>query len=139
VCPFQPTSEVNGTSPNFLTVGVMHSKMNKVLKVDRKNSRLTVGAGMKVSELLEAATANNMSVVSGTLPAYAGLTLGGVLASGAHGSGDNASSNIVSAETRAAASVREGCVVDMHLGSCPCPSQPVQELAIHGAACYAGR
>jgi hypothetical protein len=37
-----------------------------------------------------------------------------VLASGAHGSGDNASSNIVSSETRAAAT--DGCA-DVHMGA----------------------
>eukprot|EP00878_Enallax_costatus_P024256 GHUV01025873.1.p1 GENE.GHUV01025873.1~~GHUV01025873.1.p1 ORF type:complete len:253 (+),score=16.97 GHUV01025873.1:104-760(+) len=55
---------------------------------------MTVGAGMKVRELTAEATRFNMSVQVGTLPAYAGLTVGGIMSTSAHGSGDNATSNI---------------------------------------------
>lgn len=40
-------------------------------------------------EVAQAAEANNMSVVMGTLPVFGGLTFGGSVAAGAHGSGYN--------------------------------------------------
>lgn len=49
---------------------------------------MTVGAGMELKDLFKIADSVKMSVQVGTLPAYAGLTLGGILATSAHGSGD---------------------------------------------------
>lgn len=49
---------------------------------------MRVEAGMKYTEFLQAATKAGMSVQIGTPTAYGGLTLGGVMATSAHGSGD---------------------------------------------------
>jgi FAD/FMN-containing dehydrogenase len=143
-----------GHAPNVMAVAILHDKMDKVLAVDPENFRMTVGAGMRINQLLPAATAANMSVMvrggfgrlwlllfcgwgrflvavalcghlrsnimqfyiitknmcaflpnlsppspknqpkAGALPAYAGLTVGGVIASGAHGTGDMTVSTI---------------------------------------------
>lgn len=60
--------------------------MDKVLSVDQKARRLRVQAGMTIKQLLEAATKHGMGVPLGSVPAFADLTLGGVLLTGAHGS-----------------------------------------------------
>ena len=60
---------------------------------------LTVGAGMDLNELTDAATKNGMSVQIGSLCAYAGLTVGGILATSAHGSGDQTVNMLVSARS----------------------------------------
>jgi FAD/FMN-containing dehydrogenase len=61
--------------------------MNRVLSVDTENLQLTVQAGITVQALVDAAQANGMSVPAGVLPAYGNLSLGGVISTGAHGSG----------------------------------------------------
>lgn len=55
---------------------------------------MRVQAGMTYTELLRAATKAGMSVQIGTTTAYGGLTLGGVLATSAHGSGDKTISGL---------------------------------------------
>jgi FAD/FMN-containing dehydrogenase len=82
--------------PNVLTVGILHHKMVNVLAFDEHKLTMRVGAGMQLNHLLAAADAHDVSVVPGTLPAYAGLTVGGIIAGGAHGTGDQALSNPVS-------------------------------------------
>ncbi|WIA09638.1 hypothetical protein OEZ85_009026 [Tetradesmus obliquus] len=71
-----------------LEVAILHNKLNTVLATDTAKSTMRVGAGMTVGELLTAATKAGMSVQIGSLPAYQGLTLAGILATSAHGSGD---------------------------------------------------
>jgi FAD/FMN-containing dehydrogenase len=43
-------------------VGLLQTKLNKVLAVDAAKSTMRVGAGMTITELLKAATKNKMSV-----------------------------------------------------------------------------
>lgn len=43
-------------------VGLLQSKLNKVLAVDPVKFTMRVGAGMTITELLKAATENKMSV-----------------------------------------------------------------------------
>lgn len=74
---------------------VLHERLNKVLAVDRAKNQMRVGAGMDVKELTTAATKAGMSVPVGSMPAYAGLTLGGVLLTSAHGSGFGTVHNLV--------------------------------------------
>lgn len=77
-----------------MTVAILHDKMNNTLSHDPDKYIMTIGAGMKIRELTSEATRLNMSVFIGTLPAYAGLTISGIMSTSGHGSGDNATSNI---------------------------------------------
>jgi len=71
-----------------LSVGVLHTKFDKVIAVKPMGPyTLTVGAGMDVNKFAAAATKVKMSVQVGSLTAYAGLTLAGILSTSAHGSG----------------------------------------------------
>jgi FAD/FMN-containing dehydrogenase len=56
---------------------------------------MTVGAGMDMNKLFAHATENSMSVQLMTLPFYAGLTLGGILSTASHGTGDRVPSALV--------------------------------------------
>jgi FAD/FMN-containing dehydrogenase len=69
--------------------------MNKVLQVDKAAYTMEVQAQMMLSQLFAAATAAGMSPPS-VMPAWAELSLAGIMASSAHGSGRNISSVIVS-------------------------------------------
>ena len=71
-------------------------KMDKVLAVDHAAKTMTVQAQMNLGQLYAAATSNNMSVMTGVVPAWAGLTLAGIMASSAHGSGYQQQSVLVS-------------------------------------------
>jgi FAD/FMN-containing dehydrogenase len=70
--------------------------MNKVLAVDHAAKQMRVQAGMLITQLLREATAAGMSVPLGSVPAFGDLTLGGVLVTGAHGTGHQATSSLVS-------------------------------------------
>jgi len=86
--------KATGAAP--ITVAVHHQKLNKVIAKNPMGPyTLTVGAGMDLNELTAAATKNGMSVQIGSLCAYAGLTVGGILATSAHGSGDQTVSMMV--------------------------------------------
>jgi hypothetical protein len=61
--------------------------MNRVIAVDTAKSQLTVGAGITLQAMVDAAEANGMSVPAGVMPAYGNLSLGGVISTSAHGSG----------------------------------------------------
>jgi hypothetical protein len=52
-------------------------------------------AGLAVTELLRHTTRNNLTVPLGVLPNYADLTIGGLLATGAHGIGGSGQANMV--------------------------------------------
>eukprot|EP00882_Tetradesmus_deserticola_P001995 GHRQ01002140.1.p1 GENE.GHRQ01002140.1~~GHRQ01002140.1.p1 ORF type:complete len:593 (+),score=177.48 GHRQ01002140.1:42-1820(+) len=80
-----------------LEVAILQSKLNKVLAVDKQQYTMRVGAGMRLTELLPAATKAGMSAQIGSLPAYQGLTLGGILSTSAHGSGDRTTSSLADA------------------------------------------
>jgi len=97
VCPNQFGSmPSNGSSSQqkVIAVGVLQDKMNSTVAHDPQKHTMTVQAGMKLRELAAEATRLGMSIQVGSLPAYAGLTLGGVLSTSGHGSGDQATSNI---------------------------------------------
>jgi FAD/FMN-containing dehydrogenase len=76
---------------------VLHNKLDKVLAVNSRRNTMRVGAGMDLNKFLKAATAAKMSVQIGSLTAYAGLTLAGLFATSAHGSGDKTINNLVGA------------------------------------------
>lgn len=96
VCPNQLPSLVEGPEkdPGTISVAILHDKMNYTVKHDPAKFTMTIGAGMKIREFTAEATRLGMSVQVGSLPAYAGLTMGGVMSASGHGSGDNATSNI---------------------------------------------
>lgn len=98
VCPNQFSSMPgNGSSARqqkTISVGVLQDKMNKTVSYDPAKHTMTIQAGMKLREFAAEATRVGMSVQVGSLPAYAGLTVGGVLSTSGHGSGDQATSNI---------------------------------------------
>jgi FAD/FMN-containing dehydrogenase len=68
--------------------------MNYTISTDPEKFIMRIGAGMKLREFTAEATRVGMSVQVGSLPAYAGLTMAGVMSTSGHGSGDNATSNI---------------------------------------------
>lgn len=86
----------NGSSSQqkVISVGVLQDKMNNTVAHDPQKHTMTVQAGMKLRELAAEATRLGMSIQVGSVPAYAGLTVGGVLSTSGHGSGDQATSNI---------------------------------------------
>jgi FAD/FMN-containing dehydrogenase len=90
-CPAQSKSLAGGREgkdPGALAVLVVQSKLNKVLAADAEQRTLRVQPGMHLWDLGLAATAINASVPVGALPVFGGLTIGGAIAAGAHGSGD---------------------------------------------------
>jgi hypothetical protein len=97
-----------GAAPD-LSVGVLLGGMDRVLWADPATHTLRVQAGMTVRQLLEAATAANMSVPLGTVPAFADLMLGGVLLTGAHGSNYRGKSNLVRSEDAGREAPRARC------------------------------
>ncbi|WIA38074.1 hypothetical protein OEZ86_001443 [Tetradesmus obliquus] len=96
--PIRPAAVAQERAPQGgkapLEIAILQSKLNKVLAVDKQKYTMRVGAGMRVTELLPAATKAGMSMQIGSLPAYAGLTLAGILATSAHGSGDRTTNNL---------------------------------------------
>jgi FAD/FMN-containing dehydrogenase len=78
----------------------MMDKMTKVLSVDKGKKQLRVQAQMNLKDLYATADANDMSTPRSALPWWQGLTLAGVFATSSHGTGNNATSMIVSATPR---------------------------------------
>lgn len=70
--------------------------MTRVLAIDHKKYQIRVQAGMFATQLLAEAAKANMSCPLGSIPAFGDLTLGGVLVTGAHGSGHKTTSSVVS-------------------------------------------
>jgi L-gulonolactone oxidase len=75
----------DGSLPPSITV-LLH-RLNSVIQVDANRHTLTVGAGMTLFDLLDAAEVHNMSIRAGALPIYGNLTVSGVILASAHGSG----------------------------------------------------
>jgi hypothetical protein len=70
-------------------------RLNSVLAVDRARNLVTVQAGQRIDRFLKWAEANGFSMERGAPTTYGELTIGGVLATGAHGTGRNVTSNMV--------------------------------------------
>lgn len=85
---------------NITSVTLLLDNMTRVLSVDKAANQMRVQAGMLITQLLKEATAAGMSVPLGTVPAFGDLTLGGVLVTGAHGTGHQATSSLVSIKQR---------------------------------------
>lgn len=90
-----------GVNTGVLSVALLNDKLNSVLSVDSAKHQMRVGPGMDMGRLFKAATANEMSVQLMTLPFYSGLTLGGILATASHGTGDRTASALVDMVTEA--------------------------------------
>jgi FAD/FMN-containing dehydrogenase len=82
------------SAKKVVSVGILQDKMNKTVVYNASKHTMTIQAGMKLREFAAEATRVGMSVQVGSLPAYAGLTVGGVLSTSGHGSGDQATSNV---------------------------------------------
>lgn len=93
--PLSPLSSAVSPASNVTSVTLLLDSMNKVLSVDKAANQMRVQAGMLVTHLLEEATAQGLSVPLGAVPAFGDLTLGGVLVTGAHGSGHLSTSCLV--------------------------------------------
>lgn len=72
VCPIGRAGSLNASQPNVTgstaaatEVGILQTKLNKVLAVDPVESTMRVGSGMTIFELLKEATKNNMSLQVG--------------------------------------------------------------------------
>jgi FAD/FMN-containing dehydrogenase len=72
VCPIGRAGSLNASQPNVTgstaaatEVGILQTKLNKVLAVDPVKSIMRVGSGMTIFELLKEATKNNMSLQVG--------------------------------------------------------------------------
>jgi len=64
-CPDQQYAVPNGSLSHegVLAVAILHDGLDKVLAVDPIKHTMTVGAGMRLNQLLPAATKYNMSVI----------------------------------------------------------------------------
>lgn len=91
-----PTPLAISPASNVTTVTLLQDNMNKLLSVDKAAYQMRVQTGMLVTQLLKEATASGMSVPLGSVPAFGDLTLGGVLVTGAHGTGHLTTSSLVS-------------------------------------------
>lgn len=83
-----------GSIPATRTVAIAMTEMRGV--VGRKAASVTVQAGMTLTELLDYATRQSLTVPLGAVPNYKDLTIGGMLATRAHGLGPAGSSAVVS-------------------------------------------
>jgi L-gulono-1,4-lactone dehydrogenase len=63
-------------------------KLSAVRHIDHRRCQITVETGMLLSELVEIAARNGMSVKSTSM--FLGLSVGGLIATGSHGTGRNA-------------------------------------------------
>jgi FAD/FMN-containing dehydrogenase len=90
-------TEVHAVLPPLRCCSIMMDKMTKVLSVDKDKKQLRVQAQMTLKDLYATADANDMSTPRSALPWWQGLTLAGVFSTSSHGTGNNATSMIVSA------------------------------------------
>ncbi|KAF6262091.1 hypothetical protein COO60DRAFT_690109 [Scenedesmus sp. NREL 46B-D3] len=92
--PLLPTSDSTQSPANTTTVTLLLDNMTSVLKVNAQKHRIRVQSGMMITQLLQEVAKANMSLPLGAVPAFGDLTLGGVLVTGAHGSGHLATGSL---------------------------------------------
>lgn len=73
--------------PTTTSVTLLLHSLNRIVSVDEERHQLTVQSGMTIQGLVDAAEANGMTVPCTVVPVYGNLTLSGVVATSAHGSG----------------------------------------------------
>ena len=78
----------------------MLNDMTKVLEVNPKARTMKVQGQILYKDVYEAATAAGLSVKGGTVGFWQGLTIGGSISAGTHGTGLGVESNVVSARER---------------------------------------
>ncbi|KAI8475771.1 MAG: hypothetical protein J3K34DRAFT_517181 [Monoraphidium minutum] len=91
-CPAQaaappPSGEPAAGPRGVLAVNIVQSNMARVLAVDKPKLQMRVQPGIHLWALTQEAHAAGMTVPLGSIPVFGSLTLGGVIAAGAHGSG----------------------------------------------------
>lgn len=74
--------------------------MNRVVSMNRTSGLARIQPALNITAFLKAATRAGLSVPRLSLPAWGGLTLGGIVATSAHGAGYNVTSTICSVVTR---------------------------------------
>jgi FAD/FMN-containing dehydrogenase len=80
------------------TAVIATQDLNKVLHRDGRF--VTVQAGITMTELIDWANANDLTLPLGTVPSYLDLTIGGLLATGGHAQGPKSASNVVTVTNR---------------------------------------
>ncbi|XP_078436584.1 putative L-gulonolactone oxidase 6 [Wolffia australiana] len=70
--------------PSGAGLVISTQKLNRVLRVDAKSKRMTFEAGITLSKLISAAAVEGLALPYN--PYWQGITLGGLLATGSHGS-----------------------------------------------------
>ncbi|CAM6091277.1 unnamed protein product [Calypogeia fissa] len=89
----------NGDSGTHSVTLLMH-RMNHFVMADHAGNRITVEAGMTLQNLADAAVGHGMSVPVGVMPVYGNLTVSGVLAVSAHGTGAGVDSSLADLVTK---------------------------------------
>ncbi|KAF6261964.1 hypothetical protein COO60DRAFT_701031 [Scenedesmus sp. NREL 46B-D3] len=69
------------------TVNILMQRMDRLVAADKAAQTITVQAGMAVSSMIEAAKQQGLAVPLMAVPNYGGLTLGGIMATAATGTG----------------------------------------------------
>ncbi len=64
-------------------LSILMTKFNKIIEFDKVNKTITVEAGIKISELLQFTLKNKLWIPQ--IPGYPSITLGGIVATNAHG------------------------------------------------------
>ncbi|KAG0610744.1 hypothetical protein M758_7G088100 [Ceratodon purpureus] len=108
---------VNPDDDSVTSIMVLLHLMNNVVSVDSERHLLTVEAGMTIRELALAAEAHDLSVPAGALPAYANLTVGGVVSTSAHGTGYRTISTLGGLVTKVKWVNAKGEIIESEQGS----------------------
>jgi hypothetical protein len=96
----------------------LHQPVMSLLLLLLLNCMCTACAGITVAELQRYATSQSLTVPLGAMPGYADLTIGGLLATGAHGFGGKRNSNVVSEAATTCAGVGAAAAQGTHWMDC---------------------